>query len=62
MAPGVVCETFADFMQVLVNEAYADVQPDPSMIDRCLEQSGLASDRAIDTILLGRDVPGVKMG
>lgn len=50
MAPGVVCETFADFMQVLVNEAYADVQPDPSMIDRCLEQSGLASDRAIDTV------------
>ena len=62
MAPGVVCETFADFMQVLATEAYADIEPDPSMIDRCLEQSGLASDRAIDTILLGRDVPGVKMG
>lgn len=62
MAPGVVCDTFADFMQVLATDAYVDVEPDPSMLDRCLERSGLASDRAIDTILLGRDVPGVKKG
>lgn len=60
MAPGVVCDTFADFMDVLATDAYIDVEPDPSMLDRCLEQSGLASDRAIDTILLGREVPGVR--
>lgn len=62
MAPGVVCDTFADFIQVLATDAYVDVEPDPSMLDRCLERSGLASDRAIDTILLGRDVPGVRKG
>lgn len=61
MAPGVVCDTFADFMDVLVSESYAEVEPDPSMLDRCLEGTGLATDRAIDTILLGRDVPGVRM-
>ena len=61
LAPGVVCETMDDFVRVLETEAYAEVEPDPSVLDRCLERSGLASDRAIDTILLGRDVPGVKM-
>lgn len=61
MAPGVVCDTFADFMDVLATNAYDAKEPDVSMIDRCLEGSGLATDRAIDTILLGKDVPGVKM-
>lgn len=61
MAPGVVCDTFPEFMEVLATDAYDAVEPDPSMIDRCLEGSGLACDRVIDTILLGKDVPGVKM-
>ncbi|MDE8702798.1 CDP-glycerol glycerophosphotransferase family protein [Adlercreutzia equolifaciens] len=61
MAPGVVCDTFADFMDVLATNAYDAKEPDASMIDRCLENSGLATDRAINTILLGKDVPGVKM-
>lgn len=61
MAPGVVCDTFADFMDVLTTNAYEATEPDVSMIDRCLEGSGLATDRAIDTILLGKDVPGVRM-
>lgn len=61
MAPGVVCDNFADFMDVLATNAYEAKEPDASMIDRCLEGTGLATDRAIDTILLGRDVPGVRM-
>lgn len=60
MAPGVVCDTFADFMDVLATNAYEAKEPDVSMVDRCLEGSGRATDRAIDTILLGQEVPGVK--
>ena len=61
MAPGVVCDSFEDFMQVLATDAYDAVEPDPSMIDRCLEGTALATDRVIDAIILGKDVPGVKM-
>lgn len=61
MAPGVVCDTFERFIQVLATNAYEAVEPDVSMIDRCLERSGFASDRAIDTILFNKEVPGVKM-
>lgn len=61
MAPGKVCDTFDQFISTLETRDYADVAPDPSCIDRALERSGLASDRVIDTILLGRDVPGVRM-
>ena len=60
MAPGVVCDTFEDFMRVLEEGSYESVEPDPSTIDRAAERSGLASDRAIDAILLGQDVPGVR--
>lgn len=60
MAPGAVCDNFEEFVRVLETESYAEVEPDPSMLDRCLEGTGLATDRAIDTILLGRDVPGVR--
>lgn len=61
MAPGIVCDTFDDFMDVLENSAYEGIEPDPSSLDRALEGGMLACDRVIDTILLGRDVPGVKM-
>lgn len=61
MAPGVVCDTFTDFLEVLATDAYDDVEPDPSVIDRCIEGTGYATDRVIDTIILGNDVPGVKM-
>lgn len=61
MAPGVVCDTFERFVEVLETEEYAHAEFDATVIDRCLEGSGLATDRVIDTILLGKDVPGVKM-
>ena len=61
MAPGVVCETFEDFMHVLETNEYENVEPHPSCLDRRLEGDEYASDRVIDTILLGKDVPGVKM-
>lgn len=61
MAPGVVCNTFDSFINVLTAHTYNTTKPDISMIDRCLERGGLASDRAIDTILLKKEVPGVKI-
>lgn len=61
MAPGAVCESFPELMEVLATDSYKAVEPDAAMIDRCLEGTGFASDRAIDTILLGREVPGVRM-
>lgn len=61
MAPGVVCDTFERFMEVLQNNEYDFVDPDPSTIDRASEHGMLASDRVIDTILLGKDVPGVRL-
>ncbi len=61
-APGVVCDTFDDFMLVLAHRKYEDIEPDSTCIDRAAERGMLASDRVIDTILLGRDVPGVKLG
>lgn len=61
MAPGVICDTFEDFMNTLETSNYQAVEPDPSCIDRCIEGDMLASDRVIDVVLLGRDVPGVKL-
>ena len=60
MAPGKVCETFSEFMDTLVSGDYATIEPHPSSIDRCIEGGMLASDRAIDTIIFGKDVPGVR--
>lgn len=60
MAPGVVCDTFDEFLDVLRTRHYETVSPHPSSIDRAAERSGLASDRAIDTIIYGKDVPGVR--
>ncbi|MGI6032792.1 MAG: CDP-glycerol glycerophosphotransferase family protein [Coriobacteriales bacterium] len=60
MAPGIVCDTFDEFVGVLESGSYSDADPDPSCLDRALEHSGLASDRVIDTILLHKDVPGVR--
>lgn len=61
MAPGVVCDTFDDFIDVLENDRYESVQPDPTTVDRALEGTGLASDRVIDTVLYGKDAPGVRI-
>lgn len=61
MAPGIVCDTFDDFMRVLEKSEYEGVKPDPSCLDRALEGGMLACDRVIDTILLGKEVPGVKL-
>ena len=60
MAPGVICETFEDFVEVLGSRSYEQQEPNPLAIDRKVEGGMLACDRAIDTILLGRDVPGVR--
>ena len=60
MAPGIVCDSFPAFVETLERASYAAVPPDPSMIDRCFEGTGSAADRVIDTVLLGRDVPGVR--
>lgn len=61
MAPGVVCDTFERFMEVLEKSEYDFVEPDASTVDRASEHGMLASDRVIDTILLGEDVPGVRL-
>ena len=55
-----VCDTFDEFLDVLRTRHYETVSPHPSSIDRAAERSGLASDRAIDTIIYGKDVPGVR--
>lgn len=59
-APGVVCETSRKFVDILENQGYLAVEPNPATIDRCIEGGMLASDRVIDTILLGEEVPGVR--
>lgn len=61
MAPGTVCNDFDEFIDVLEHRRYEAVRPHPSSIDRAAERGMLASDRAIDTILFDRDVPGVRM-
>lgn len=60
LAPGVVCDTFDEFIDVLAHRRYESVTPHPSSIDRAAERGMLASDRAIDAIIYGRDVPGVR--
>lgn len=60
MAPGVICETFEDFMEVLGSRSYEHQAPNPLAVDRKVEGGMLACDRAIDTILLGKEVPGVR--
>ena len=61
MGPGAICNTFDEFVTTLANGDYAHVDPDPSCLDRALEGGMLACDRIIDTVLLGKDVPGVKL-
>lgn len=61
MAPGVVCDTSQQLMEVLESGSYAAVEPHASMIDRCAEGTGLAADRVIDAVLLERDMPGVRI-
>lgn len=60
MAPGTICNTFDEFIDVLEHKKYEAVKPHPSSIDRAIERGQLASDRAIDTIIYGRNVPGVR--
>lgn len=62
LAPGVICNSFEELLTTLTDKTYEGVAPHPSSIDRCAEGGMLASDRAIDTILLGKDIPGVRMG
>lgn len=61
MAPGVVCDTSEEFVDILERAAYQSVTPDSSMIDRCSEQAGYAADRVIDAVLLEKEVPGVRL-
>lgn len=61
MAPGEVCESFDELLDTLRTRHYEEVEPKALTIDRAAEGGMLASDRAIDTILLGKDVPGVRM-
>ncbi len=60
MAPGVLCDTFEEFLDVLEYEKYSIDQISPVSLDRAAEGGMLASDRVINTILLHEDVPGVK--
>lgn len=61
MAPGVVCDTFDQFVDVLEKKSYSFDEASPMTLDRAIEGGMLASDRVIDTILLGKDVPGVRL-
>ena len=61
MAPGEICGTFEALTDTLRTKHYRDVRPKSVTIDRAAEHGMMASDRVIDTILLGEDVPGVKM-
>lgn len=61
MAPGVICNSFDELILTLSSGNYDEVVPDPSCLDRKIEGDMLACDRVIDTILLGKDVPGVRL-
>lgn len=59
LAPGVICDSFEGLLTVLRDKTYEGVDPHPSSIDRRAEGGMLASDRAIDAILLGEKPEGV---
>ena len=61
LSPGEICETFEALIDTLRSGHYEQVKPKSVTIDRAAEHGMLASDRVIDTILLKKDVPGVRM-
>ncbi len=59
VAPGQVCSTFAELAQALEGDLSECEAPGPAMVDRAAEKSGLAADRIIDAVLLGKRPEGV---
>lgn len=60
-APGLVIEDFAGLIQTLHDGDYDTVEPPAMVIDRAVEGDMLNSDRVIDTIIYGKNTPGVKL-
>jgi CDP-ribitol ribitolphosphotransferase len=60
MAPGPVCDSFEQLLNVLANNAYNKQNIPIDMLDRAIEKNKFASDRVIDFILFGKDDDCVK--
>lgn len=58
-APGQVCNTFEELARALDGDLSECEAPGPAMVDRVAEKSGLAADRIIDAVLLGKHPEGV---
>ena len=58
-APGHVCNTFEELARALDGDLSECKAPGPAMVDRVAEKSGLAADRIIDAVLLGKHPEGV---
>lgn len=58
-APGHVCNTFEELARALDGDLSECEAPGPAMVDRVAEKSGLAADRIIDAVLLGKHPEGV---
>lgn len=59
VAPGKVCNNFDEFMDALYNRDYGNVKAADLLIDKCVTNKQLASDKVIDYILLHKEVKDI---
>ena len=58
-APGEICNTFEELVQTLDSDLSVSRVLGSAMVDRVAEKDGLAADRIIDAVLLGKRPEGV---
>ena len=59
VAPGRVCDSFDELMDAFETGDFGDVDAADMLRDKAADRDGLASDKVIDFILLGNEVPGI---
>lgn len=59
VAPGKICRDFDELMTALQNEDYGKTEAKEMLIDKCRTSDLFASDKVIDFVLLGKEVPGI---
>jgi len=62
VAPGKVCNNFEELMNALRNEDYGSVEAAEFLQDKCVTNDVIASDKAIDYILLKKKVDDICIG
>lgn len=59
VAPGKVCDTFEELLSALENQDYTGKKPANFLLDKCIMNEQLASDKVIDFILLKEKVDDI---